>query len=337
MTDTYRVAVLGATGAVGTEMVHLLEQRRFPLASLKLLASERSVGRQIAFAGEAVPVEPLTPGAIKDIDIVLGATEADLSRQYARTIVEAGAVFIDNSSAFRLDPDVPLVVPEVNLADLKHHAGIVANPNCSTILLVVALWPLHRRHAIRRVVVSTYQAASGAGAAGMSELLRQSRQILADEEFTCEVFPHPIAFNLFPHDSAIGADHYCAEERKLIYETRRIFHDDTLRIAVTCVRVPVLRAHSEAVNIEFAEPFALEEALAALSAAPGVHLVEDWQRNHFPMPIEASGKDPVLVGRIRQDLSCDHALDLWLSGDQLRKGAALNAVQIAEALAGGGL
>ncbi|UFP96805.1 aspartate-semialdehyde dehydrogenase [Gloeobacter morelensis] len=335
MTNAYRVAVLGATGAVGTEMVKLLQERHFPLASLKLLASERSAGKWVDFAGEAVPVEVLKPEALKGLDIVLGAAEADVSRQYAGAIVEAGAIFVDNSSAFRQDPAVPLVVPEVNLADLAWHTGIVANPNCSTILLVVAVWPLHRHRPLKRLVVSTYQAASGAGAAGMAELERQTRQVLAGEVPTAEVFPHPIAFNLFPHNSAIGADRYCEEERKMIRETRRIFHSEALPVAVTCVRVPVLRAHSEAVNLEFEEPFPVAEALALLREAPGLQVVEDWERNHFPMPVEASGQDVVLVGRVRADLSCPGALDLWLSGDQIRKGAALNAVQIAEQLAGG--
>ncbi|WP_164928655.1 aspartate-semialdehyde dehydrogenase [Gloeobacter violaceus] len=335
MTNAYRVAVLGATGAVGTEMVKLLQERHFPLASLKLLASERSAGKLLDFAGESLPVEVLRPEALKGQDIVLGATEADVARQYAGVIVEAGGVFVDNSSAFRQDPAVPLVVPEVNLADLTAHCGIVASPNCSTILLVVAVWPLHRRRPLKRLVVSTYQAASGAGAAGMAELERQTRQVLAGEVPTAEVFPHPIAFNLFPHNSAIGADRYCEEERKMVHETRRIFHSAALPIAVTCVRVPVLRAHSEAVNLEFEEPFPVAEALALLREAPGLQVVEDWERNHFPMPVEASGQDAVLVGRVREDLSCPGALDLWLSGDQIRKGAALNAVQIAEQLAGG--
>lgn len=334
MTREYRVAILGATGVVGTEMVQLLHERGFPLAGLKLLASERSAGRWLRFGEEDLPVEVLDAAGLKGVDLALGATDGSLARQWAPYLQQSGTIFIDNSSAFRQETHVPLVVPEVNAADLEHHSGIVANPNCSTILMVLAVWPLHRVRPLRRLIVSTYQAASGAGAAAMEELKCQTQDYLDGRPLKSEVFPHPIAFNLFPHNSAIGIDHYCEEERKMILETRRIFHAPDLAITATCVRVPVLRAHSEALNIEFAEPFPVSEARDLLAAAPGVRLVEDWDRNHFPMPIEASGQDDVLVGRIRQDLSSAHALELWLSGDQIRKGAALNAVQIAEHLVG---
>lgn len=334
MTRACRVAVLGATGAVGTEMISLLQERQFPLTSLKLLASERSAGKWVDFGSESLPVEVLTPEAVAGSDIVLGATGAELSREIAPAIVGTGGVFIDNSSAFRQDPGVPLVVPEVNADDIALHRGIIANPNCSVILLAVVLWPLHRLRRVRRVVLATYQAASGAGAAAMAELETQTRAVLAGEVPQPGVFAHPIAFNLFPHDSAIGPSHYCEEELKVIHETRRIFHFPELRITATCVRVPIPRAHSEAVNVEFDEPLSVAEAVEALQKAPGLQFVEDWERNHFPMPCEASGRDPVLVGRVRQDLSCQAALELWLSGDQLRKGAALNAVQIAEHLVG---
>ncbi len=337
MTREYRVAVLGATGAVGTEMVQLLKSRDFPLASLKLLASERSAGKWVAFGEESLPVEVLSQESLRSADLVLGAVDANTARSWAPAIVEAGAVFIDNSSAFRQDPAVPLVVPEVNAADLASHTGIVANPNCSTILMVLAVWPLHQRRPVKRLLVATYQAASGAGAAGMAELETQTRQVLSGEPVKPEVFPHPIAFNLFPHDSAIGPEFYCEEELKMIRETRRIFHQPDLAIGVTCVRVPVLRAHSEALNIEFHEAFPVEEAVALLKSAPGVCFAEDWVQNRFAMPVTASGKDDVFVGRVRTDLSCANALDLWLSGDQIRKGAALNAVQIAEHLCGASL
>jgi aspartate-semialdehyde dehydrogenase len=319
---------------VGIETVRLLHERQFPLSQLRLFASERSAGRWLTFGDESLPVEAVSAENLKGIDLALGAADAGLARQWVPLLQEVGAVFIDNSSAFRQDPAVPLVVPEVNPEDLDHHTGIIANPNCSTILMVVALWPLHRVRPIRRLVIATYQAASGAGAAAMEELQRQTQDYLDGRPLKPEVFPHPIAFNLFPHNSAIGPDFYCEEERKMILETRRIFHAPTLAITATCVRVPVLRAHSEAINIEFHEPFAVEQARALLGAASGVRLVEDWQANHFPMPNEASNRDEVLVGRIRQDLSLPTALELWLSGDQIRKGAALNAVQIAEHLVG---
>ena len=246
--------------------------------------------------------------------------------------VAAGAVCIDNSSAYRMDPSVPLVVPEVNPEAARTHQGIIANPNCTTILMALAVWPLHQVQPVQRLVVATYQSASGAGARAMEEVKQQARAILAGEEPVAEAFPYPLAFNLFPHNSPLNEQGYCQEEMKMVNETRKIFGADSLKISATCVRVPVLRAHSEAVNIEFAAPFSPQEAKALLAKAPGVKVVEDWARNYFPMPMEASGQDDVLVGRIRQDISNSNALELWLSGDQIRKGAALNAVQIAELL-----
>ena len=332
MSQPVRVAILGATGAVGTELLELLESRRFPLTSLKLLASPRSAGTVLSFQGEKLPVEAVQEDSFKDIDLVLASAGGSTSKAWAKTIVEAGAVMIDNSSAFRMNPEVPLIVPEINPEAAAAHRGIIANPNCTTILMGVAIYPLHRVQPIRRLVVSTYQSASGAGARAMEEVKIQARDILAGKPPKAEILPYPLAFNLFPHNSPLNEQGYCEEEMKMIKETRKIFNAPEVQITATCVRVPVLRAHSEAVNLEFDQPFPIEKARAILSQAPGVQLVEDWQANYFPMPIDATGKDEVLVGRIRQDLSHPHALDLWLCGDQIRKGAALNAIQIGELL-----
>ncbi len=330
--QTYRIAILGATGAVGTEILKILEDRNFPIANLKLLASERSAGQKMSFGGEELTVEPVSAEAFKDVDIVLASAGGSISKTWVKSIVEAGAVIIDNSSAFRMDPEVPLVVPEVNPEAAGAHRGIIANPNCTTILMALAVWPLHQVQPVRRIVASTYQSASGAGARAMEELKNQARAILDGEEPVAEILPYPIAFNLFPHNSPLDECGYCTEEMKMVNETRKIFGVDELKVTATCVRVPVLRAHSEAINLEFDSPFAVEKAREILASAPGVKLVENWQTNYFPMPMDATGRDEVLVGRIRQDLSNPLALDLWLCGDQIRKGAALNAVQIAELL-----
>ena len=328
----YRVAILGATGAVGTELLQLLEERQFPIAELKLLASARSAGQTCTFGGQTLTVEPTTAESFQGVDIVLASAGGSTSKAWVETIVAAGAVMIDNSSAFRMRPDVPLVVPEVNPEAAASHEGIIANPNCTTILMAVATWPLHLVQPIQRIVAATYQSASGAGARAMEEVKVQSQVILDGGEPVAEILPYPLAFNLFPHNSPIGPNGYCEEEMKMVNETRKIFGSEAIRVTATCVRVPVLRAHSEALNLEFAEPFPVEKARDLLQAAPGVTLQEDWERNYFPMPIDASGKDDVLVGRIRQDISNPNAIDLWLCGDQIRKGAALNAVQIAELL-----
>jgi len=328
----YNVAILGATGAVGTELLALLEERNFPLAKLKVLASERSAGKSVRFAGEDLIIEAVTGSSFNDVDIVLASAGGSISKKWLPIATKAGAVSIDNSSAFRMDPTVPLVVPEVNPEAAAQHQGIIANPNCTTILLSVAIYPLHQVQPIRRVVVSTYQSASGAGARAMEEVKLQSQAILYGEPAIAEVLPYPLAFNLFPHNSPMTANSYCEEEMKMVNETRKIFGDQNIRITATCVRVPVLRAHSEAINLEFDQPFNVEKAREILSNADGVQLVEDFSKNYFPMPIEASGKDDVLVGRIRQDISHPNGLELWLCGDQIRKGAALNAVQIAELL-----
>jgi len=329
---SYRIAVLGATGAVGQEFLALLESRQFPIADLKLLASPNSAGKQIQFRDETLTVESVSASSFQDVDLVLASAGGKISKQWLPQAVAAGAVCIDNSSAFRLDPEVPLVVPEVNGDRALQHRGIIANPNCTTILLCVVINPLHRVIPIKRIVVATYQSASGAGARAMQELQTQTQDILAGKEAIAEVLPYPLAFNLFLHNSPMTEWHYCEEEWKMVRETRKIMDEPELRITATCVRVPVLRAHSEAVNIEFAQPFPLDQAREILQSAAGVKVVEDFSKNYFPMPISASGKDEVLVGRIRQDLSHPNALDLWLCGDQIRKGAALNAIQIAELL-----
>lgn len=329
---TYHVAIAGATGAVGTEFLQLLETREFPLASLRLLASERSVGRTLTFRGKPYAIELLTQDSFDGIDIAFFSAGGTRSREFAPAAVEAGAVVIDNSSAFRMDPEVPLVIPEINPEDIATHRGIIANPNCSTIILLMAVAPLRNLAPVRRVVVSTYQAASGAGAQAMAELLEQAHDVLHDRPITPRAFPHPIAFNLFSHNTKIDETGYNEEERKMIYESRKILHDPDIKITATCVRVPVVRAHSESINIEFEAGHrpSLEAARKALAAFPGVSVVDDRAANHFPMPLEASGRDEVLAGRLRNDLSNDDALDLFVSGDQILKGAALNGIQIAE-------
>ena len=327
-----RIAVLGATGAVGQELLQLLGQRGFPVAELILLASPRSAGQTLVWQDQQLQVQPVTAEAFAGVDLVLASAGGSVSKQWAPVAAAAGAVVIDNSSAFRLDPSVPLVVPEVNPRAAFEHRGIIANPNCTTILLTLALAPLQARRSIRRVVVSTYQSASGAGARAMEELQRLSRTVLDGGEPVSEVLPHSLAFNLFLHNSPLQANGYCEEELKMLNETRKIMALPDLRLSATCVRVPVLRAHSEAVNIEFEQPFPVDEARALLAAAPGVELCEDFEANRFPMPTDVTGRDPVAVGRIRQDLSDPNALELWLCGDQIRKGAALNAIQIAELL-----
>ncbi len=317
---------------MGQELLALLEERNFPVAELLPLASPRSAGQDLRWKDEQLRVQPVEASAFTGVDLVLASAGGSVSRQWAPVAVAAGAVVIDNSSAFRLDPSVPLVVPEVNPQAAFDHAGIIANPNCTTILLTVALAPLAARRAIRRVVISTYQSASGAGARAMEELRSLSRTVLDGGVPVSEVLPHSLAFNLFLHNSPLQPNGYCEEELKMLHETRKIMGLPDLRLSATCVRVPVLRAHSEAVNIEFEEPFPVDEARSLLAQAPGVELIEDFETNRFPMPTDVTGRDPVAVGRIRQDLSDPNALELWLCGDQIRKGAALNAIQIAELL-----
>jgi len=330
----WHAAIMGATGAVGTEFLRLLEERDFPLASLKLLASHRSVGKKLTFRGEELEVELLCEESFKGVDLVLSSAGGGLSKQFAPVAVDAGAVVVDNTSAFRMDGETPLVIPEINPDDIKTHKGIIANPNCSTIIMNVPVWPLHQACAVRRVVVSTYQAASGAGAAAMQELADGARAFLDDEPFEPKVLPHPAAFNVFSHNSDVGPDGYNVEETKMVLETRKIFHCEPIRVAATCVRVPVMRAHSESINLEFTGEMPEARAREILAEAPGIKIVDDREHSYFPMPRDATGHDDILVGRIRQDISQDGArgIELFVAGDQIRKGAALNAVQIAELL-----
>jgi aspartate-semialdehyde dehydrogenase len=335
MKPPLHVAIVGATGAVGEELLRVMERRNFPVRQLTLLASARSVGKTLDFRGQPHPVRELAADAFTGVDVAFFSAGATRSREFAPAAQAAGAVVIDNSSAFRMREDVPLVVPEVNRDDLRHHRGLIANPNCSAAILLTALAPLHRAATLTRVIVSTYQAASGAGAKAMEECLNQSRQVLAGEPVTKAVLPHQIAFNVFNHNTAVADNGYNEEENKMVEESRKMLHAPELPILPTCVRVPVLRAHSESVVIETARKLSVEEARDLLSRAPGVKLVDDRAANHFPMPIEASGDLDVHVGRIRETPSLPHGLALFISGDQLLKGAAWNAVQIAEELLAG--
>ena len=329
-----QIAVVGATGAVGQEMCSILAQRRVPVDCLRLLASPRSAGTQVPYAGTDLTVRELTKDALAGVDFALFSAGAETTRAFAKPAAGNGTVVIDNSSAFRMDSDVPLVIPEVNPQDAHEHHGLIANPNCSTIIMAVAVWPLHRVNPVRRIIVSTYQAVSGAGAAAMQELRDQTRQILDGQPVEPKVLPHQSAFNVFSHNSPIDESGYNTEERKMVDETHKMFHDDTIRITATCVRVPVLRAHSESINLTFQQPIREQEVRAILEAAPGVRVVDDRAGNCFPMSIEAAGQDEVLVGRIRQDRSDPSGcgITLFVCGDQLRKGAALNAIQILDLL-----
>ncbi len=328
------LAIAGVTGAVGQEFLKILEERDFPFDSLKMLASSRSAGKKIEFKGKTYIVEELTKKSFSGIDIALFSAGASRSKEFAPAAVEAGAVVVDNSSAFRMDPDVPLVVPEINPQAIKQHKGIIANPNCSTIIGIVPVWPLHKANPVKRMVVSTYQAASGAGQSAMIELQKQSQEILDGQKPTCEAFPYQIAFNVFSHNSALGPNGYNQEETKMVLETRKIFDCPEIMITCTCIRIPVFRAHSESINLEFTDAMTPEQVRDLLSTAPGVSVLDDREHNRFPMPIDASGKDDIYVGRIRQDESLpeNRGINIWVAGDQLRKGAALNAVQIAEKL-----
>ncbi|MBI1374649.1 MAG: aspartate-semialdehyde dehydrogenase [Phycisphaera sp.] len=335
MRNPPNIAIAGVTGAVGQEFLRILEQRDFPFASVKMLASARSAGKTVVFKGDTYTIEELTEDSFDGVDIGLFSAGGSISKKYAPIAAAKGCVVVDNSSAFRMDPNTPLVVPEVNPQDIDKHNGIIANPNCSTIIMNVPVWPLHQAVGVKRVVVSTYQAASGAGAAAMAELEQQARDWAAGNPLTQTIFGRQYIWNLFSHNSDIDqATGYNVEETKMIKETRKIFHCDAIRVAATCVRVPVLRAHCESINLTFDKPLGAEDARAILEAAPGVTVVDDRAMNKHPEPLEASHKDDVLVGRIRADLSQDagYGLELFVSGDQIRKGAALNAVQIAELL-----
>jgi aspartate-semialdehyde dehydrogenase len=329
------VAIAGATGAVGVELMACLEQRKFPLSELRLLASARSAGKKMKFRGADIAVQELTDASLEGVDIALFSAGGAQSKRFAPAAVKAGAVVVDNSSAFRMDARVPLVVPEINGDSIAEHEGIIANPNCSAIISITPLWPVHRKNRIKRMVISTYQAASGAGAAAMEELRESTRAYLDGRKFEHKVLPHPYAFNAFSHNTKIDpATGHNEEETKVINETRKIFGDPNVAIGITCVRVPVLRAHCVSVTFECEEPITPEEVRAIIANAPGCRVVDDQERNYFPMPVDASGKDEILVGRIRRDLSdsTGRSISIFSAGDQLLKGAALNAVQIAEKL-----
>ena len=328
------VAIMGVTGAVGSEFLKILQQRNFPVASLKVLASHRSAGKKVEFRGEPLVVEELTNSSFQGVELVLASAGGSVSRQFVPAAVAAGAVVVDNTSAFRMDGQVPLVIPEINAEDIKGHQGIIANPNCSTIVMNVPVWPLHQVNRIQRIVVSTYQAVSGAGAWAMWELDEQIKAYAAGKPIVKKKFPHPIVNNLFSHDTDVGPDGYNLEETKMVRETRKIFHDQELRITATCIRIPVMRAHCESINLQFTDPIGEQQVRQILAAAPGVKIVDDRENNYFPMPVDAADQDDVLVGRIRQDVSQPdgRGIEMFVAGDQIRKGAALNAVQIAEML-----
>ena len=332
MNSTPHIAVVGATGAVGGEMLRTLERRRFPVGELRLLASARSAGKTHAFAGKDFLVGKLTEDAFQGIDIALFSAGGGISKRFAPAAVRAGAVAVDNSSAFRLEPGVPLVIPEINGADVQNHRGILANPNCTTAIVLMAMHPLHRAFGVVRVFASSYQAVSGSGAKAMEELRNQIRQIESGEPIAKEVYPHQIAFNVLPQVDVFLDSGYTKEEMKLEGEGRRILHHDGFRASVTCVRVPVYRAHSIAVSAEFEKPVNVDEARRALEDAPGIDVVDAPETNDYPMPLDVSGRDNCAVGRLRKDCALENGLCFWVSGDQLLKGAALNAVQIAEEL-----
>ena len=328
----FNVAIAGATGAVGETMMKILEERNFPIDKLLLLASKKSSGKELSFRGKIYKVEELKHDSFKKIDIALFSAGGSISKEFIPSAVLDGTVVIDNSSAYRMEKDVPLVVPEVNPDDAFKHKGIIANPNCTTIIMVVALKPIHDYAKIKRVVVSSYQSASGAGAKGMYELETQARAWAAGHEIKVEFFKHQLLYNLIPHIDVFTDNGYTKEEMKMFHETRKIMGDDSIKVTATCVRVPVFTAHSESVTIETEKPVSPEKAKELLSTAPGVQVFDDIANNKYPMPLFAAGKDDCYVGRIRKDISCDNGLNFFISGDQLRKGAALNAVQIAELL-----
>jgi len=351
----YHIAVVGATGAAGTELLRVLERRSFPVASLRPIGSARSIGKSVQFCGDSIPVEKLEAGSFEKIDIAFFSAGGDVSRSYVPIACQANAIAIDKSSAFRMDPHVPLVIPEINAEDVRLHRGVIANPNCTTTVMLMALYPLHKIFRVHRVFAATYQAVSGSGTRGIEELTRQTKAWAEDQE-SCSrrpagdapasrgndlhashskaatVFPHPIAFNLLPHVDSFLESGYTKEEVKMQNETRKIMHLPELRVSATCVRVPVYRAHSVAVTAEFERPISVERAREVLSKAPGLELVDEPHAHHYPMPLNVAGKDNCQVGRVRLDCALENGLSFWVSGDQLLKGAALNAVQIAELL-----
>jgi len=351
----YHIAVVGATGAAGTELLRVLERRSFPVASLRPIGSARSVGKCVQFCGESIPVEKLDAGSFDKIDIAFFSAGGDVSRNYVPIACQADAIAIDKSSAFRMDPHVPLVIPEINAEDMRLHRGVIANPNCTTTVMLMALYPLHKIFRVHRVFAATYQAVSGSGTRGVEELTRQTKSWTEDEEGCSrrpagdalstathhshashseadKVFPHPVAFNLLPHVDSFLDSGYTKEEVKMQDETRKIMHLPELRVSATCVRVPVYRAHSVAVSAEFERAVSVEQAREVLAKAPGLQLVDEPHSNRYPMPLSVAGKDNCQVGRLRLDCALENGLSFWVSGDQLLKGAALNAVQIAELL-----
>jgi aspartate-semialdehyde dehydrogenase len=330
--DKYVVAVVGATGAVGREMVDILTERKFPVSTLRLFASERSAGSTIDYKGDEITVELLTDSVFKGIDIALFSAGGSISKEFAPIAAKVGCVVIDNSSQWRMDPDVPLVVPEVNPHDIAKHKGIIANPNCSTIQMVVALKPIHDAATITRVIVTTFQAVSGTGNKAIVELLNQTREILSFQEPTRKVYPHRIAFNCIPHIDVFLENDYTKEEMKMVNETQKIMGDKSIKVTATTVRVPVFRGHSESLNIETKKKLSANETRAILSTAEGVMVFDAPKKNVYPMPIDAASKDAVFVGRIREDETIENGINMWVVSDNLRKGAALNAVQIAERL-----
>lgn len=337
MSKGYNVAVVGATGAVGEEMLKILAQRNFPVKNLRAIASERSEGKLINFQEEKIKVENLSSASLKNLDIALFSAGASISREFSPRFAREGAVVIDNSSAFRMEEDVPLVVPEVNPHAAEKHRGIIANPNCSTIQLVVAINPIHQRAKIKRIIASTFQSVSGTGREAIIELRQQADEYLNGKPLTREVYPHQIAFNLLPHIGNFLPSGYTEEEMKLVNETRKIMEAPTIKVTATCVRVPVFISHSEAVTLETEDYISPDEVREILSQAPGVVVQDQPQDNLYPLPIEAAGKDEVFVGRIREDESCVNSINLWIVSDNLRKGAALNTIQIAELLINKGL
>jgi aspartate-semialdehyde dehydrogenase len=328
------VAIVGATGAVGQEFLTVLAERKFPMRSLKLLASARSAGKKIDFDGKTYTVEELTKDSFKGVRIAFFSAGGSISREFAPAAVAAGAVVIDNTSAFRMKDGIPLVVPEVNPEQIQKHNGLIANPNCSTIIMNVPVWPLHKVNRVKRIIVSTYQAVSGAGAQGLHELEQQIKAYASGSAVQKSLFPHQIVNNLFSHNTKIAENGYNEEENKMVNETRKIFGDSKIMVTATCVRVPIPRAHCESINLEFERPMSPQQVREILGKAPGVTIVDDREKNHFPMPLEASHQDDILVGRIRQDISREdgRGIELFVSGDQIRKGAATNAVQIGELL-----
>jgi aspartate-semialdehyde dehydrogenase len=339
----YHIAVVGATGAAGTELLRVLERRSFPVASLRPIGSTRSVGKSVQFCGDSIPVEKLDAGSFEKIDIAFFSAGGDISRNYVPSACQADAIAIDKSSAFRMDPHVPLVIPEINPGDVKLHRGVIANPNCTTTVMLMALYPLHKIFRVHRVFAATYQAVSGSGTRGVEALTQQTNEAARNSDKpgspppatgsdSATVFPHPIAFNLLPHVDSFLENGYTKEEVKMQDETRKIMHLPALRVSATCVRVPIYRAHSVAVTAEFQRPVSVEQAREVLSKAPGLELVDEPHNNRYPTPLNVAGKDNCQVGRVRLDCALENGLSFWVSGDQLLKGAALNAVQIAELL-----